>query len=212
MPGPWPTPPTEMVQPAHRGPAPSPSRPPAAACLPVAATQRAGLSRSARACPAVRPISNPLPSGPTRTVPSPWTGITVIDLQNLHPAEPSLPVPLTGLALARRPSQVRPTPAGLHAAVTRRYGTGAGQSAAGTAAGGGHGFAPALTSLVGRADAVSEVAGLLGEFRLVTVTGPGGSGKTRPAGTVAGQMAGRFEDGCGWQSWRRSGARRWWRR
>jgi predicted ATPase/DNA-binding CsgD family transcriptional regulator len=58
-----------------------------------------------------------------------------------------------------------------------------------------HGFAPALTSFVGRADVVREVAGLLGESRLVTVTGPGGSGKTRLAGQVAGQMARRFEDG-----------------
>jgi non-specific serine/threonine protein kinase len=58
-----------------------------------------------------------------------------------------------------------------------------------------HGFAPALTSFVGRADAVSEVAGLLGESRLVTVTGPGGSGKTRLAGRVAERVAGRFEDG-----------------
>jgi len=79
--------------------------------------------------------------------------------------------------------------------VARGYGTGVGQSAAGTAAGGVHGFAPALTSFVGRADAVSEVAGLLGESRLVTVTGPGGSGKTRLAGRVAGRVAGRFEDG-----------------
>jgi predicted ATPase/DNA-binding CsgD family transcriptional regulator/transcriptional regulator with XRE-family HTH domain len=45
-----------------------------------------------------------------------------------------------------------------------------------------HGFAPALTSFVGRAAAVREVAGLLAQYRLVTVTGPGGSGKTRLAG------------------------------
>jgi hypothetical protein len=69
------------------------------------------------------------------------------------------------------------------------------QSAEGTETGGVHGFAPTLTSFVGRADAVREVAGLLGESRLVTVTGPGGSGKTRLAGQVAGQVAGRFEDG-----------------
>ena len=79
--------------------------------------------------------------------------------------------------------------------MARGYGTGVGQSAAGTAAGGVHAFAPALTSFVGRADAVSEVAGLLGQSRLVTVTGPGGSGKTRLVGRVAGPVAGRFEDG-----------------
>ena len=62
-------------------------------------------------------------------------------------------------------------------------------------AGGLHGFAPALTSFVGRAGPVREVAGLLDRYRLVTVTGPGGAGKTRLAGEVARQMAGRFADG-----------------
>ena len=70
-----------------------------------------------------------------------------------------------------------------------------GQSAAGAVAGGVHGFAPALTSFVGRAAAVAEVAGLLEEHRLVTVTGPGGSGKTRLAAEVASRVAGRFADG-----------------
>jgi predicted ATPase len=44
-----------------------------------------------------------------------------------------------------------------------------------------HGFTSALTSFVGRAAQVDEVAGLLAEYRLVTVTGPGGVGKTRLA-------------------------------
>jgi non-specific serine/threonine protein kinase len=48
---------------------------------------------------------------------------------------------------------------------------------------------------VGRATAVAEVAGLLGEYRLVTLTGPGGSGKTRLAAEVAGQVADQFADG-----------------
>ena len=66
---------------------------------------------------------------------------------------------------------------------------------AGGSAGGVHGFVPALTSFVGRAEPVREVAGLLGAYRLVTVTGPGGVGKTRLAGEVARQVAGRFADG-----------------
>jgi predicted ATPase len=57
------------------------------------------------------------------------------------------------------------------------------------------GFSPALTSFIGRAAAVDEVSGLLDQYRLVTVTGPGGSGKTRLAGEVAKQVAGRFADG-----------------
>jgi predicted ATPase len=59
----------------------------------------------------------------------------------------------------------------------------------------GHGFEPALTSFVGRVSMVSQVADLLGEFRLVTVAGPGGVGKTRLAREVARRVAARFADG-----------------
>ena len=58
-----------------------------------------------------------------------------------------------------------------------------------------HGFPVALTSFVGRALAVDEVAGQLGECRLVTVTGPGGVGKTRLSREVAWRVAGQFADG-----------------
>ena len=58
-----------------------------------------------------------------------------------------------------------------------------------------HGFSAALTSFVGRAAAVDEVAVLLDDYRLVTVTGPGGVGKTRLASEVARRVAGRFADG-----------------
>jgi predicted ATPase/DNA-binding CsgD family transcriptional regulator len=58
------------------------------------------------------------------------------------------------------------------------------------------GFPAELTSFVGRTGAVREVAGLLEECRLVTVTGPGGSGKTRLAGQVARRVVGRFADGA----------------
>jgi predicted ATPase/DNA-binding CsgD family transcriptional regulator len=58
-----------------------------------------------------------------------------------------------------------------------------------------HGFPGALTSFVGRAGVVDEIAGHLGQYRLVTVTGPGGVGKTRLAGEVARQVADGFADG-----------------
>jgi predicted ATPase/DNA-binding CsgD family transcriptional regulator len=58
-----------------------------------------------------------------------------------------------------------------------------------------HGFPAALTSFVGRVQAVDEVAAQLGQYRLVTVTGPGGAGKTRLAGEVARRVATRFADG-----------------
>ena len=52
-----------------------------------------------------------------------------------------------------------------------------------------------MTSFVGRAGEVDEVAALLGQYRLLTVTGPGGVGKTRLAAEVARRVADRFADG-----------------
>ena len=54
-----------------------------------------------------------------------------------------------------------------------------------------------VTSLVGREQAVEEVAGLVGrpEVRLVTLTGPGGVGKTRLAVAVGERLRGRFGAG-----------------
>ena len=70
-----------------------------------------------------------------------------------------------------------------------------GVDAAVAATGGVHGLPPALTSFVGRDDEARKLDGLLGEYRLVTVTGPGGVGKTRLACEVARRTAGRFADG-----------------
>jgi predicted ATPase/DNA-binding CsgD family transcriptional regulator len=58
-----------------------------------------------------------------------------------------------------------------------------------------HGFPAALTSFVGRSVELDKVADLLARYRMVTVTGPGGMGKTRLAGEVAQRVAGRFADG-----------------
>jgi predicted ATPase/DNA-binding CsgD family transcriptional regulator len=69
------------------------------------------------------------------------------------------------------------------------------RSAVAEMAGGMHGFPVALTSFVGRAQEVAEVAGQLSQSRLVTMTGPGGAGKTRLAGEVARRVASRFADG-----------------
>ncbi len=52
-----------------------------------------------------------------------------------------------------------------------------------------------LTDLIGRADAVAAARSLLASGRLVTLTGPGGVGKTRLAVEIAGGLAGTFPDG-----------------
>ncbi len=85
-------------------------------------------------------------------------------------------------------------PPGLDGGGGGDYGTAVGEAV--TTVGAVHGFPAVRTSFIGRAGPVRAVAVLLERYRLVTVTGPGGSGKTRLAGEVARQVAGRFEDGA----------------
>jgi hypothetical protein len=80
-----------------------------------------------------------------------------------------------------------PSAAGLGCTAAAACGYGTGVEGPGAAAGAVevHGFPAALTSFIGREEAVRDVARLLEERRLVTVTGPGGMGKTRLAGELA---------------------------
>jgi predicted ATPase len=55
-----------------------------------------------------------------------------------------------------------------------------------------------LTSFVGRGRALGEIEGLLGQTRILTLTGAGGSGKTRLALRAAGGLRGLFGDGAWW--------------
>jgi predicted ATPase/DNA-binding CsgD family transcriptional regulator len=52
-----------------------------------------------------------------------------------------------------------------------------------------------LTSFIGRGREISEVKELLAHYRLLTLTGPGGSGKTRLALAVAFEVVGFFDEG-----------------
>jgi predicted ATPase/class 3 adenylate cyclase len=52
-----------------------------------------------------------------------------------------------------------------------------------------------VTTFVGRAGELAQIADLMERNRLLTLIGPGGSGKTRLAVQVAADLAGRFPDG-----------------
>ncbi|MEM6107683.1 LuxR C-terminal-related transcriptional regulator [Mycobacterium sp. 050272] len=58
------------------------------------------------------------------------------------------------------------------------------------------GLPPQLTSFVGRQEQIAELTRIIAENRLVTLTGPGGAGKTRLAVQVAGRIAADFRDGA----------------
>jgi predicted ATPase/DNA-binding SARP family transcriptional activator len=55
-----------------------------------------------------------------------------------------------------------------------------------------------LTSFIGREKELKEIARLLSSFRLVTLTGPGGVGKTRLAIQTAHNSINKFKDGVFW--------------
>jgi predicted ATPase/DNA-binding XRE family transcriptional regulator len=59
-----------------------------------------------------------------------------------------------------------------------------------------HNLPASLTSFVGREQDLARLEGLLGQARLVTLTGPAGAGKTRLALELASGVLGRFPDGA----------------
>jgi non-specific serine/threonine protein kinase len=58
-----------------------------------------------------------------------------------------------------------------------------------------HNLPSELSSFIGRRREISEVREQIGSVRLVTLTGPGGCGKTRLALHVAGELLGEYPDG-----------------
>lgn len=67
-----------------------------------------------------------------------------------------------------------------------------------------HNLPSARTSFVGRDRELIEVRRTLFMTALLTLTGAGGSGKTRLALEVARDLVGHTRTGCGWRSWCRS--------
>jgi hypothetical protein len=63
--------------------------------------------------------------------------------------------------------------------------------------------------LVGRGEELREVLDLLRASRLVTITGPGGTGKPRFALQVAGELSGEYGAACSSSRWRPSPSPSW---
>jgi predicted ATPase/DNA-binding CsgD family transcriptional regulator len=61
-----------------------------------------------------------------------------------------------------------------------------------------HNLPAQLTSFVGRQKEIAEIKQHLKSSRLVVLTGPGGTGKTRLALQVAGELRGAYRDGVWW--------------
>src|SRR2546423_9015657 len=61
-----------------------------------------------------------------------------------------------------------------------------------------HNLQGQLTSFVGRGAEIGAASGLLARHRLVTLTGPGGAGKTRLAAELAAGQGDRYPDGIWW--------------
>jgi predicted ATPase len=85
--------------------------------------------------------------------------------------------------------------------LSERFAAAGGRAGAEAPPPGGHGpgrLPVSTTSLLGRERAIGEVAGLVGEagVRLVTLTGPGGVGKTRLAVAAGERLADRFAAGA----------------
>jgi predicted ATPase len=57
---------------------------------------------------------------------------------------------------------------------------------------------PSQTPLIGRGEVVGELTALLAAGRLITITGPGGVGKTRVAAALVDATKSKFPDGAGW--------------
>ncbi len=58
-----------------------------------------------------------------------------------------------------------------------------------------HNLPVQLTRLIGRERELDEIRALVSAERLMTLTGPGGTGKTRLALAVAAELGARFKDG-----------------
>ena len=142
------------------------------------------VHRAARICAAARG-GQVLVSAATQTIiedEEDDPGFTLVDLGERTLKDLDRPVRLFELAA---PGLEAPD-----APATAQPGGGAAAAPAGR-----HNLPAPLTSFLGREQDLARVEELLAEARLVTLTGPGGTGKTRLAVEAGARVVGRFRDG-----------------
>jgi predicted ATPase/class 3 adenylate cyclase len=142
------------------------------------------VHRAARICAAARG-GQVLVSAATQTIiedEEEDPGFTLVDLGERTLKDLDRPVRLFELAAPGLEARDAPAPA---------------QPGGGTAAApaGRHNLPAPLTSFLGREQDLARVEQLLGQARLITLTGPGGTGKTRLAVEAGARVVGRFRDG-----------------
>jgi predicted ATPase/class 3 adenylate cyclase len=142
------------------------------------------VHRAARICAAARG-GQVLVSAATQTIiedEEDEPGFTLLDLGERMLKDLDRPVRLFELAAPGIEAGDSPAAAG---SAGRAVATPAGR----------HNLPASLTSFVGRERDLVRLEGLVGQARLVTLTGPGGAGKTRLAVEAGARLVGRFRDG-----------------
>ncbi|MEU7579215.1 BTAD domain-containing putative transcriptional regulator [Streptomyces sp. NPDC041068] len=168
--GPVPSPTASFVPSAASGPAPAPTPSPAPSAT-------ASLAPAATPGPVPAPTPGPVPSPTPGPVPSPTPGPAPSPTPGPAPSPTPSSVPPTTPSPVPPTTPCRPVPSATPADQPHLRGS----------------LPTPLTELIGRTAAVTEARARLESGRLLTLTGPGGVGKTRLALEIAARVGDAYD-------------------